>query len=353
MIDAPIFRTFGAEVLEQRDEDGIRGIKSERNRFDLHVSTASFAELPVTEIRSRDVRSWLRDMARKDASDTRGARKLSTDTIKRAFALVSAVFAAAVEREIIETNPCAGVKVKRRADERATKDRWAYLTLDEQKAIAACPAISVADRLAIRFAVATGLRQGEQFHLLLSDLHVDGESPHVFVRFGSKNLPPKSGKTRRVPLFGDGLVAARAWLDVLPSFAPHNPECLAFPSRLGTRRGVGKPLGRGDAFPRALRAAGITRRVRWHDLRHTFCSNLVTGVLGRRWTLEEVRPLAGHSSITITERYSHIGERELVKAAAETAFAHVVPTAADTLRDLTAPPANDTVHDLDSLAEAS
>jgi integrase len=349
----PVFRDFVAEVLDLRAEEGIRGIKSERNRNELHVATAAFASMVLSDVRPKHLREWLREMARKDAADTRGARKICDDTIKRSFALVSAVFTVAVEREIIEANPCTGVRVKKRADARATQDRWAFLTLDEQKAIATCDAISVADRLAIRFAAATGLRQGEQFNLPLLDLHVGVENPHVHVRYGSPNLPPKNGKTRRVPLFGDGLVAARQWLYELHAFAPDNPHALVFPSPRGTRRGIGKPLGRGAAFRVALAKAGITRRVRRHDLRHTFCSNLVSGVLGRRWSLEEIRPLAGHSSILITQRYSHISEDDLVKAAEATAFAHgplmpVAPAAPDTSPVFDAPPAPETERELET-----
>ncbi len=322
------FAEFAILVLAERAQDGIRGIKSERNRYALHIQTAAFASKPLDAVAAVDIRDWLRVMSQKRAKDTRGERLICTDTIKRSFALVSSIFTAACERDLVKHSPCTGVKAKKRADERATREKWAYLTLDEQKAIAKCEDIPLADRLAIRFAIATGLRQGEQFNLLLTDLHTGIDCPHVFVRFGSPNLPPKSGKTRKVPLFGDGLVAARQWAKHVEKHAPENPQRLAFPSPRGTRRGVGKPLGRGNAFRCALAAAGITRHVRWHDLRHTFCSNLVSGVLGRRWSLEEVRPLAGHSSITITQRYSHIGETELLKAANETGFTHEVEEAA-------------------------
>ena len=147
-------------------------------------------------------------------------------------------------------------------------------------------------------------------------------------------------KTRTVPLMADGLIAAREWLYLLAEYAPENPHRLVFPYHTGSRRTVGKPLGHGAKLKRHLVHVGITRRVRWHDLRHTFCSNLVTGVLGRRCTLEEIRPLAGHSSVTITERYSHIGDQELARAADETSFSHGpmpivnVPTPPDTAQDL-------------------
>lgn len=333
------FLDFAATVLEERDQDGIRGIESERNRFSLHISTAAFASMALADIRPRHIREWLREMAQKDAADTRGLRKICDDTIKRSFALVSSIATIAHEREEIEINFCNGVRVKRRADARSTVDKWAALTLDEQKSIAACESIPRVDRLAIRFAIATGLRQGEQCNLLLSDLHV-GEQPRVVVRYGSfrkgkGRLPPKSGKIRTVRLFGDGLVAAREWLSVLPTYAAYNPDGLVFPSPRGTRRGVGKPLGRGPLLREYLKLVGITRRVRWHDLRHTFCTNLVTGVLGKAWPLLAVKEAAGHSSVVITERYAHVGQRDMVSLGDECSFSHEpavpsIPLAPDT-----------------------
>jgi hypothetical protein len=52
--------------------------------------------------------------------------------------------------------------------------------------------------------------------------------------------------------------------------------------------------------------AGIERRVRFHDLRHTCAANLVSGSWGRAWRIEEVRAFLGHSSITTTEIYAHL-----------------------------------------------
>lgn len=344
MSTAPIFRTFALEILDRRKKAGLRGVDHEQNRFETHLWRAPFAAKPLDQIRPPELRAWVRAMHDKDAQ-VRGQapRKLSTETIKRTFSFVSAVFTAAVEDELIDMNPAAPVKIRRRADEDATKEKWTFLTLEEQRAIVSCTSIPQADRLAIRFAAATGLRQGEQFNLELRDLHVGVEKPRVFVRFGSPGKPPKSGKTRTVPLFADGLVAAREWLDLLPEYAQENPHGLVFPYHTGSRRTIGKPLGHGATLRRHLALVGITRRVRWHDLRHTFCSNLVTGVLGRRWTLEEIRPLAGHSSISITERYAHLDERALAMAANETKFTHAdlpfvgdsVPAAPDTDQDLT------------------
>jgi integrase len=334
------FREYGSQVLDLREREGVRGIVSERNRWDVHVSSAPFADVSLTDIRGTMIRDWLRAMQAKSAQDSRGDRLLSTQTVARAKALVSAIMARAVEDELLEANVCRDVKLRKRAEEMTADEPWTFLTLPEQRAFATCEAIDPWHRVAIRFAAGTGLRQGEQFNLELRDVHVDGPAPHVFVRYGSKGKPPKNGKCRKVPLFGDGLLAAREALDFL-SDVP-NPDGLLFPSKDGARRGVGKPLGIGkdedgvwcDVWKLAKRRAGITRRLRWHDLRHTCASNLVSGVLGRRWTLEEIRPLMGHSSITITMRYAHLGEDALAACARETTGVMLVPPAADTVRDL-------------------
>lgn len=319
-------RDFGAIVLDRRAAQGVRGLRSERHRWKLHIAPSPLAEMPIAAIRARDVRAWARYMSAKTAKDTRGSRPLATASIKRSFALLSSVGTAAVEDELIETNFCNGVKIPRRVDEHATKETWTYLTIDEQRALATCAAIPHAHRVAIRFAIGTGLRQGEQFALRITDLHVEGDSPHVYVRYGSPHLPPKSGKARKVPLFGDGLEAAREALELAAKHR-RNPHGLVFPTPRGGFRGVGKPLGRAKvkaknicAWKDALRLAGV-RDHKWHSLRHSFATNLVQGLAGnkRRWTLEEIQPAMGHSSIQITQIYAHVGEDALKRAARETA----------------------------------
>ncbi len=68
----------------------------------------------------------------------------------------------------------------------------------------------------------------------------------------------------------------------------------------------------------ALRASGLTRRVRWHDLRHTCASSLVSGWWGRRWSLQEVKEMLGHTTIDVTQRYAHLAPGALEEAATAT-----------------------------------
>lgn len=325
-VDRTTFATFGASVLDLREADGLRSVQQERARWALHLAECSIAHMGLAEVKPRHAAELVRELARKRAADKRGPRRLSRATVQRCLALVSAVFSEALQRGLVEANPCHGVKV-RRDPTAAVRETWAYLTHEEQQAIATCAEIPLDRRIMILFALGTGLRQGEQWHLELRDLHVDGEHPHVFVRFGSKGKVPKSGKTRRVPLFGVGLEAARAWLALLPSFCPRNPEGLVFPTARGHRRGQGKPFGDHAGLGFELAKVGVTRPVRWHDLRHTCASSLIAGWWGRRWTLEEVCAYLGHSSIIVTQRYAHLGETSLKAAARATVPGYAVVTA--------------------------
>ena len=276
----------------------------------------------------------------------RQRRKLGKSTIQNALNLLRAAFEMAVERQVLGSNPASGVKVPRRVA--ATHQPWTYLLLEEQDAIWACKAIPEHHYLWMQVAVGTGMREGEQFNLLLSDVHMDVQPPEIVVRYGSKAAGPKSTrgklKIRHVPLFGLGLRAMQRWLELLPSYCRKNPLGLVFPGPTGARRQPGKHLHVTrrdpetkkpkpvDPMPEYLAAAGIVvdrrhdrKSVRWHDLRHTCAAALVSGMWGRRWSLEEVKGLLGHESITTTERYAHLAQSALKTAAAEAERAVVSP----------------------------
>ncbi len=62
-----IFHTLGAEVLDHRDRDGVRGYKREESRWNRHVSVAAFAQTDVKDVTPPMLRDWLRTMTDKKA----------------------------------------------------------------------------------------------------------------------------------------------------------------------------------------------------------------------------------------------------------------------------------------------
>jgi integrase len=237
--------------------------------------------------------------------------------------LLRYILAQAAEDEIIPSNPAADVKLARADEVEVDEDMaesWTFLSLDEQArihtALAGDPELFI-----IEFAIASGLRQGEQWNLEDRDLHLGVAEPFMTVRFGSKGKPPKNGKVRRVALSPLAVQAATAWLAARPAYLTwtstakstkaktkiyKNKFGLVFPTPRGCRRQTGKTpvawevatsnsgtraklkaTGAVNACKPALRAAGIDdRNVRWHDLRHTCASALISGMWGRRWSLE-------------------------------------------------------------------
>jgi integrase len=128
----------------------------------------------------------------------------------------------------------------------------------------------------------TGMRRGE-----ILDLHWD----HVdFDRREIRVDRTKSGKTRFINING-------TLLSLLRRQRMEDPKSeLVFPSFR-----TGQPFVEvGKAFRRACKTASITG-LRFHDLRHTFASRLVA----RGVDIITVKELLGHSSVRITERYTH------------------------------------------------
>jgi integrase len=71
----------------------------------------------------------------------------------------------------------------------------------------------------------------------------------------------------------------------------------------------GSPIQRFDAaWRKACLLAGIGD-FRFHDLRHTFCSNLLIAGAG----IKDVKDMIGHHDISMTDRYTHLAlERKLI-----------------------------------------
>lgn len=333
-------RSWGDEVLDEREIGKKRDIKTERSRWRTHIVTADFIDLPMASVSPGQIREWLIALAKKRVKPgcghkTRRRARVSRSLVQNTLNLLRGIFHAAVDLERIPTNPCEGIRLPK--EQGMTHEPWTYLEPHEQIVLFGGDPDELHDLAA--YAMGTGVRQGEQWNQRLCDVHDD----HVVVRFGSKGRPRKNGRILKIPLFGIALEAVlrqRARLK-----GRKNPHGLLWPTERGARRGKGEEPREWKAW---LLACGIVakkrhdgRHVRWHDLRHTCGTALVAGWWGRRWSLEEVRQLLGHRSIKTTERYAHLVESALADAARDTSTIrpHGRETETLTIENRSAPPA--------------
>ncbi|MEP7124719.1 MAG: site-specific integrase, partial [Byssovorax sp.] len=309
VVDGVVFAKYGEGWLDRRELAGVKSIERDRSRWRTHVLTAPFAGWPIDRIGRRDLRAWIDELTAKLRKGTK--RRISPQTVRHCVNLVRGCLAEAVEDELLEKNPAIGLTSKRTP----ASNRWTYLVVDEQRRLLTADVIPEMERLTIEFALGSGLRQGEHWCLKLRDVDVGSASPRVIVRGkepkGHNPGGTKSGKIRVVPLFGIALAAARRVLALLPTFCKKNPLGLMFPTARGYQRREGKPPRGWRSY---LEAAGLGdparrhdgRAVRWHDLRHSCATSLVAGWWGHVWSLDRVRDVLGHSSVTVTERYAHL-----------------------------------------------
>lgn len=206
-------------------------------------------------------------------------------TRRNVLKMVKRTFQMAVEEGVIDKNPCTGITV------RVSEVESKVLTNAEAQQF-----LSEARSANHRFypvwvmALLTGMRSGELFALLWTDVDLDARTISVSKAWNSKFgiSPTKTRRSRIVPISDDladflkerKLAADPADLHVLP--------------RLGEWE-----HGEQARVTREFCAGiGITE-IKFHDLRATFITNL----LARGESLAKVMSIVGHSELKTTNGY--------------------------------------------------
>lgn len=259
----------------------------------------------------------LRDLRRDHVADLKtrwltgegstATRPQSAATVRKQLNVLRQALDGAVEAGLIALNPAGPVK----SPPLPTHDEKRALTETEIRALLDVAAGGRLD-VPIRFAIATGIRQGELLGMRWSDLDVERSVVHVrrsLSRAGTAEFNEPKAKSRRT------LELSEATLQVLRRHRLAQNEHrlllgeswqdggLMFPST------VGSPW-QARNFYRAFKISVVARTsiddvdtVTWHTLRHTAASHwLMAGV-----TSFEVARRLGHASTNITERvYAHL-----------------------------------------------
>lgn len=192
-------------------------------------------------------------------------RQTAIGSAEKALKLARAAFRRAIDQRVIRQGPMQGVVIPKSIVSRAPP----YYRPEQVRELARQPhgALWI-------FMASTGVRRSEMAKARRSDVQ-DGMLLVESLATGRT----KSGKWRAIPLSSHARAALRRLGD--DSLVTAHPDTL------------------GDWFLVERRAAGLSGSLHW--LRHTFCTALAQqGV-----SLHEIKRLAGHSSITVTEQYAH------------------------------------------------
>lgn len=234
-----------------------------------HPRLAGLKNKPARTIRAQDIEAVLSGL---HEDGRRGA------TIRNYRALISSVFAYAIKRKYLDSNP-----VKETLEPKPAKERVRFLTKDEEESIRKKIRELFPEREAeLDLLLHTGMRSGEAYTLTWD--RVDLERGVISV--------PLKGKT--------------GWRDI-----PINSECHKALGKLHEQsRGSEFVVPRGGKqqnyaltawFGAAVEKAGVLHATP-HTLRHTFASRLVMAGV----SLRQVQEFMGHASILMTQRYAHL-----------------------------------------------
>ena len=239
----------------------------------------TFGRIRLGAITRAGVQGWVKDL--EDAG-------LATATVRKCYATLAQVMAAAVDEDLIGKSPCRGIRFDPAG--RAARVPRALSVAEATRLLEALADTPPAHTLVLTM-LGSGLRWGEAVGLRRRHVHLLRRPPHVEVAESLHEVagklymgPPKTrASLRRVPL---PAMVAQALAAHMP--AGGDPEDLVF----STPRGM--PWRRRNFATRywlpALEATGLGS-VHVHDLRHSYASwladaevpeVLIATVLGHR-----------------------------------------------------------------------
>lgn len=253
----------------------LRGLAPRTREIYLHwvARLVRFCRVAPDQLTTKEVRAFLLDLTQE--------RKLAFSTFNQALNAVRFFFTEVLKQPfVLEGFHCQ--KPPRRLP--------VVMNDEEVRRLLEC-AQSLRDRALFETAYATGMRLSEVTRLLITDI----DSIRMVIRVDQG----KGRKDRYVMLSASLLETLRGY------WRQARPKRYLFPGDGGQR-----PLCHSaaqKAFGRAKVAAGITKPVSFHTLRHSFATHLLEDGVNVR----TIQSLLGHRSLQTTERYTHVAENYL------------------------------------------
>jgi len=239
----------------------------------------TFGEIPIEDITTAAIERWRADFVRD--------RDVTNRTVQKYLVALHGIFKRAGRMYTLPPNPVAAV-------ERPRLTRTAGIDVFSREEIMALVRAAESERDGALYLTAafTGLRLGELLALRWGA--VDFEADLVRVRrnwTAGQEGTPKSGRDRAVPMMAE-VAETLAKVGQRPRFT--TAEDLVFCSDVGGHLGHKRLSLR---YREALDRAQL-RRLRFHDLRHTFGTHAIRVADPR-----EVMEWMGHADLQTTQKY--------------------------------------------------
>ena len=222
----------------------------------------------------------------------------SPSSMARKLASLRTFFNYCVRQGLVDSNPAKEV-----ATPKIPKRVPKFLTVDEVFALldsaAGEDALGSRDRAILELLYASGLRVSELVGLNIDDVDLKSQTVRVM---------GKGRKERIVPMGEKACVSLVSYLEKRHLLAGKTvTERGFFLNRHGgrlTARSIERLLGK------YIKRSGLQKAVTPHVLRHTFATHL----LGAGADMRGIQELLGHSSLSTTQKYTHVSIEKLTKA---------------------------------------
>lgn len=256
-----------------------------------------------------DLRDFLRfcgsDVDKIDLIDIRGfiseliSKGKSKTTVSRKIATIRSFFRYLYQEGVVNLNPAKLVP-----SPKTSKHLPVFLSVDDVFNLVESPErigmLSVRDRAILEMLYSSGLRVSEIVGLDLEDINI---------RDGLIKVKGKGRKERIVPVGKKALDALKLYLVerklLKKKKAISEADTALFLNRNGKRL-TDRQVRR--IVLKYARKSGIKGHISPHVLRHTFATHLLTGGAD----LRVIQELLGHSSLSTTQRYTHLDIGHLI-----------------------------------------
>lgn len=288
-----------------------------------------FGEQDVRTITEKQVEDLIRNMkagtkpGERQKGDRRYGKPVGSKSIRNYIGCLSALFNFAIREKLLMVNVASHVKLPPKPDDGEVR----FLTLDEVYALvdAAQPGeYEALDRALYLTAASTGLRQGEA--VALRWRNIDFPALRVRVRenyvLGEVGTPKSKRSTRSVPMSDE--VAGELERYFKACGEPADDALVFADPHTGSYLDKAAILRR---YKRTLKAAKLDETHRFHDLRHTFGTQMAAAGVPMR-TLQE---FMGHRDIETTQRYADYAPNANEAAYVNQAFTRERPVAVEAL----------------------